>query len=310
MSLKIGGSSSDQSSSSSSTTSSNSNTNSSSNSTSNSTTTPNVPDWASSLTQNVAGQVGGLVGSNPQSYVAPANALQQQAAANASNLSGTPWDYDAASDTTRGVIQDNTPSISSDLNQFMSPYLKQVVAATSADLDASDANTRAQQALDLAGSGAFGGSGAALAQSATEGQLARARATTIGNLLNQGYSQALSGAEAQAQLQEQQQAQQLAAANQLASISGQYDADQRANIASQTATGDDLRNISQAQDQAPVTNTSQIVAMLNGLPINLFTGQTTAGNTSASGSSATTGYSNTQGNSSTQSQGQSNSFGF
>ena len=45
----------------------------------------------------------------------------------------------------------------------------------------------------------------------------------------------------------------------------------------QTAVGDDLRNISQAQAQAPVTSTQQIVAMLNGLPINLFTGQQNEG---------------------------------
>lgn len=263
MSLKIGGSKTD--------------TSGSSNTVSNSTTTPIVPDWASSLTQNIAGQVGGLAGTDPQSYVAPANPLQQQAAAGATSLSGSPWNFDAAADLTRGVAQDNTPSISSNINQFMNPYLKQVVGATSADLDANDAKVRAQQALSLAGSGAFGGSGAALAQAATEGELERARATSIGNLMSQGYSQALTGATSQAQLQQQQQQQQLAAANQLASLSSAYDANQRANIATQSATGDDLHNIAQAQDQAPITTTSQIVAMLNGLPINLFTGQTSSG---------------------------------
>jgi hypothetical protein len=263
MSFKIGGSATDS--------------QSSSNTTSNSTTTPVVPDWASSLTQNIAGQVGNLTQQNPQSLIAPANPLEQQAAANATNLSGTPWDYDGAEDLTGAIGNSTTPSISSNINQFMNPYLKDVVNATSADLDASDANTRAQQALDLAGSGAFGGSGAALAQSATEGQLARARATTIGGLLSQGYSDALTGATSQAQLQAQQQQQQLAAANQLANIAGDYNSDQRANIASQQSAGDDLRNITEQQDQAPVTSTQQIVALLSGLPINLFTGQTTNG---------------------------------
>src|SRR6185437_2117419 len=235
MSLKIGGSK--------------TNTSSSSNTTTNSTTTPNVPDWASSLTQNIAGQVGGLVGANPQSLVAPVNSLQTLAGANATNLSGLPWDYDAAEQLTGAVANTDTPSIAGNIGQFMSPYLKQVVGATSADLDASDAKVRAQQALDLAGSGAFGGSGAALTQSATEGELARARATSIGALLNQGYSQALGGAT--------QQAQRLAAAGQLAGIAGNYDANQRADIATQTATGDDLRNVAQQQDQAPVTSTAQ-----------------------------------------------------
>ncbi len=266
MSLKIGGSKTDSSSS--------SNTNTSS------TTTPVVPDWASSLTQKVAGQVGGLVGADPQGFVAPANSLQQQAGANATNLSGTPWDYDQAADLTGSVAGASTPSISGGISEFLNPYIQQVVGATSADLDANASKVRAQQALDLAGSGAFGGSGAALAQSATEGELARARATSIGNLLSQGYNQAVSAATSQAQLQQQQQAQRLAAANQLASIGDQYGANQRANIATQTATGDDLRNVAQQQDQAPVTSTAQVVAMLSGLPIGLFTGQQNTGTSS------------------------------
>jgi hypothetical protein len=263
MSLKIGGSK--------------TNSSGSSNTQTNSATTPIVPDWASSLTQNVAGRVGGLLDNNPQSLVAPANYLQNLAGANATNLSGTPWDYDAAAELTGAVANADTPSIAGDINQFMNPYLKQVVGATSADLDANDGRVRAQQALDLARSGAFGGSGAALTQSATEGELARARATTLGALRSQGFGQALGGATAQAQLQQQQQAQRLAAAGQLTGIAGQYGANQRANIATQTATGDDLRNVAQQQDQAPVTSTAQIVAMLSGLPINLFTGQTTDG---------------------------------
>jgi hypothetical protein len=220
------------------------------------------------------------------------NSLQTLAGANATNLSGLPWDYDAAEQLTGAVANTDTPSIAGNIGQFMSPYLKQVVGATSADLDASDAKVRAQQALNLAGSGAFGGSGAALTQSATEGELARARATSIGNLLNQGYSQALGGATSHAQLQQQQQAQRLAAAGQLAGIAGNYDANQRADIATQTATGDDLRNVVQQQDQAPVTSTAQIVAMLNGLPINLFTGQTTdsTGHTESKGTGSQVGF--------------------
>ncbi len=263
MSLKIG--------------SSKTNTSGSSNTQTSSTTTPNVPQWASDLTQNVAGRVGGLLNYDPQSLVAPANGLQTLAGANAANLSGSPWNFDASADLTRGVANADTPNIAGNINRFMNPYLHDVVDATSADLDASDGRVRAQQALDLAGSGAFGGSGAALTQSATEGELARARATSLGTLRSQGYAQALSGATAQAQLQQQQENQRLAAANQLAGLSSAYDANQRANIAAQTATGDDLRNVDQQQLQAPVTSAQQIVAALNGLPINLFTGSTTNG---------------------------------
>jgi hypothetical protein len=265
MSLKIGGSKS---------TSSNT-----SNTSSTSTTTPTVPGWASNLTQNVAGRVGGLLNDDPQSFVSPANSLQTLAGANATNLSGSPWNFDGAADLTRAVANSDAPSIAGNMRQFVNPYLRDVVDATSADLDASDGRVRAQQALDLAGSGAFGGSGAALTQSMTEGELARARASSLGALRSQGYAQALGGATSQAQLQQQQQAQRLAAAAQLGNLSSQYDANQRANIATQTATGDDLRGVTQQQLQAPETSTAQIVAMLNGLPINLFTGQTTQGTT-------------------------------
>lgn len=263
MSLKIGGSK--------------TNTSGSSNTTTSSTTTPVVPDWASSLTQNVSGRVGSLLDNNPQSLVAPPDPLQNLAAGNATNLSGTPWDYDAAEQLSGAVANTDTPNIADYIGRFMDPYLKNVVNATSADLDANDGRVRAQQALDLAGSGAFGGSGAALTQSATEGELARARATTLGTLRSQGYAQALGGATSQAQLQQQQENQRLAAAQQMANIAGAYGANQRANVATQTATGDDLRNIAQQQAQAPVTSTAQIVAMLSGLPINLFTGQTSDG---------------------------------
>ena len=273
MSLKIGGSK--------------TNTSGSSNTTTSSTTTPVVPDWASSLTQNVSGRVGSLLDNNPQSLVAPPDPLQNLAAGNAASLSGTPWDYDAAEQLSGAVANTDTPNIADYIGRFMDPYLKNVVNATSADLDANDGRVRAQQALDLAGSGAFGGSGAALTQSATEGELARARATTLGTLRSQGYAQALGGATSQAQLQQQQENQRLAAAQQMANIAGAYGANQRANIATQTATGDDLRNVAQQQAQAPVTSTAQIVAMLSGLPINLFTGSTSDGtsNTQTKGQS-------------------------
>src|SRR5437870_1949800 len=97
MSLKIGGSK--------------TNSSNTSNTTTNSTTTPTVPDWASNLTQNVAGRVGGLMSSDPYGQVAPANGLQHLAGANATNLSGLPWNFDAEADLTRAVANSDAPSI-------------------------------------------------------------------------------------------------------------------------------------------------------------------------------------------------------
>lgn len=307
MSLKIGAS--------------HSKTSSTSSTTNHATTTPIVPAWASNLTQGVAGRVGGLLELDPKSLVAPTQDLQTQAAAGAANLSGTPWAYDGALDLTKGAANTSwadsymsspTPVASggeaSDyVGRYLNPYLHAVVDSTSADLDAHDGHVRAQQALDLAGSGAFGGSGAALTQSMTEGELARARATSLSGLRSQAYGTALTAASgdadratqarvanAQTALQDraqkvgfgfQGQQQQLAAGAQIGSLAGAYAATQRANIQTQGDMGATLRGIDQEQRQAPVTSSQQIVAMLSGLPINLFTGQ----QTDATGSAASKG---------------------
>jgi len=263
--------------------------------TSKSTTTPIAPEWASNLTQGVAGRVGGLMSLDPQAGVAPVHALQARAGAGATNLSGSPWNYDMAADLTRagadtswlGAYSGAPAARASDyVSDYFSPYLKEVVDTTAADLDANAGIVRAKQALDMAGSGAFGGSGAALTQSMTEGELSRARASALGSLRSQGYATALGAAigDADRALQDRTlkldagfrgQQQQLAAGNQLAGVSSAYDANQRANIQTQAELGGTLRGIDQDQRQAPVNQTQQLVAMLSGLPIGLFTGQET-----------------------------------
>lgn len=310
MSLKIGGS--------------HKSTSTSSNTNTSSTTTPIVPEWASNLTQSAAGQVGNLASLNPQSLVAPAQPLQTQAAAGAANLSGQGLAYQNAVDLTQAgsdsswmspYLTANTPFASGGkaydyVSNYMDPYLNEVVDSTAADLDANAGQVRAKQALDLAGSGAFGGSGAALTQSMTEGELARARATTLSGLKSQGYNTALTAAAGDADratqarianaqialqdqgqksnLQLQGQQQQLAAGNQMANIGSAWDANQRANVATQADVGSTLRGIDQDQRQAPVTSTQQIVALLGGLPINLFTGSQQNATESKKGTEKTT----------------------
>jgi hypothetical protein len=253
-------------------------------------TTPLVPQWADTLTQDVAGRISGLNQLDPQSLVAGVNPLQTQAGAGAQNLNDRPWLLDSAVGETGYVMGANAPQVgqaataSPYIQQYMDPYLKDVVGATDAELSAHEGQVRAQQALDLAGSGAFGGSGAALTQSMTEGELARARASTLSGLRSQGYTQALGAAqqdaqrsesakELNAQLRSQQMDRALTAARQLTGLSNDYDANTRANIATQGQAGDMLRGVEQQQLQAPATSTQQVVAMLSGLPIQLFTGQ-------------------------------------
>lgn len=52
---------------------------------------------------------------------------------------------------------------------------------------------------------------------------------------------------------------------------------QRANLAAQAQIGAALRDVDQQQRQAPITSAQQVVAMLNGLPIGLFTGEEVKG---------------------------------
>lgn len=282
----------------------------------NKTTTPLNPPWATEVVQNAAGRVNGLLGTDPQSYVAPAHPLQQQAQWGASELDGYNGNFAQATDLTRGAantawaapfMNTDTPFASGGkaydyVNRYLNPYLGEVVDASAADFDANAGQVRAQQALDLAGSGAFGGSGAALTQSMTEGELARARASTLSGLRSQAYNAALGAAAGDAeratqarisnsQIKLQDQAnkfgfglqagqQQLAAANQLSGIASALDVNRRANIDTRAQLGTLMRGVEQERLQAPITTTQQLLAALQGLPLGLFAGQQEQGSQS------------------------------
>ena len=135
-----------------------------------STTTPTLPGWATSLTQGAAGQVGRVMGMDPASLVAPAHPLQTLSANRAAGLTGLPWNFDRAAALTRGAADTSwlTPHMnaatpqaaagqaSDYLSRYQNPYLRDVVDSSAADFDAHAGQVRAQQALDLAGAGAFG----------------------------------------------------------------------------------------------------------------------------------------------------------
>ena len=295
------------------------------------TTTPTLPDWATSAVRGATGRAESLMDRDPTSFVAGPNALQQQAAAGAPGLSDGAASFDAARGLTQGAADTSwlSPHMTADtpfasggkaynyVDRYLNPYLHDVVDASAADFDAHGGQVRAQQALDLAGSGAFGGSGAALTQSMTEGELARARASTLSGLRSHGYDTALGAAagdadratqariaNAQTALQDraqkvgfgfQGQQLQLQTANQLANLTASQGNEARANIATQAGVGDSLRNIAQQQAQAPLTTNAQIAAMLSGLPISLFAGKTEEGTSSNASTTSESGTSKTKG---------------
>lgn len=267
------------------------------NSTSNTnfTTSPTNAPWATDLATMLAGHVTDLQGADPTKYVAGATPLLNTAATSAGDLSGTPWAYDGASDVTRGLANAKAPDIASQIGKFMDPYLSGVVGATSADLDHSD-NIARQQA-DLAHPEAFGGSGIALTKSAVEDALSRARATSLGGLRSQGYSQALGGATNQAQLQQQQMGLRLGAAKQLADIGSESEATKRANIATQVGAAQPIQAINQATAQAPLDFQAFLSQLFAGTLPQLFQGQT--GTEDQTGTENTTGTSKGTGTTST-----------
>lgn len=72
------------------------------------------------------------------------------------------------------------------INALQDPYNAAVVDATMADFDERAGQVRAGQAANAA-RGAFGGSRYGISEAQTEGELSRARASTMGGLLSDGY---------------------------------------------------------------------------------------------------------------------------
>ena len=276
--------------------------------TNHSVTAPTNPDWMTSTAQSLNSQVQGLGATDPTSFVAPVSGLQQQAADEAGGLSGV------SSGSGDGVGSDAwfsklmsqpAPTVSSaslldNLSSYENPYRDEVVNASMADFDANADRTRASQDLALAGQGAFGGSGAALTRSQSEGELARARNTQLSNLLsgmfttsaglsNEDAARRQEAATANAQLAEQN----AQTNDQLAQFQANYginrDANARSNIATQDTMGQQLRGVDQQYRTAPLTSLGQQIEMFSGLPLAMFHGSTTDSNGTNNGTSTSSG---------------------
>lgn len=171
------------------------------------TTTPNNPVWVSSGLEALGNRASGLAALDPKSFVAGPSALQTKAFDAAGGLTSSPYfgqagdifnrvagagantydaqGYDATDATSQGYT---ASSLLEGLDKYMSPYTGQVVDAALADFDYGAGQTRANQALDEARSGAFGGSGAAIGRSLTEGEIMRGRGALSAQLRDQGFT--------------------------------------------------------------------------------------------------------------------------
>jgi hypothetical protein len=201
---------------------------------------------------------------DPTSYVAGPSALQQQAFQGAGALAPS-GNYAEGSNLVR-----NNASALPGVQDWMSPYTKNVVDSTLADFDANAGAIRAAQAAGAAKTGAFGGSRYGITEAETEGQLARARANAESTLLAQGYDKATAAALANAQLGQ-------SAGMNLAQIGATSDASNRSNIALQGALGDTQRGIAQDMATAPITLAQVIAALQGSNQYGLLQGQESSG---------------------------------
>lgn len=101
-------------------------------------------------------------------------------------------------DSAAGLINAGSGSVAGNMAQYQNPYLDQVINATQADFDRSNA----KQLSDVTGNarlaGSLGGDREAVAKALTAAEQARVQNPVIANLRSQGYNTALSAAQSDA----------------------------------------------------------------------------------------------------------------
>lgn len=253
-------------------------------STSHSVTTPTNPEWVRNMAQSLNLGIQKIGGASPYDYVAPVSALERQAESGAAGLGALKGGdaKTAGSDAWfSNLLNGAAPTVSSaslldNLSSYYSPYRQEVTDAAMADFDANAGKTRAAQDLAIAGQGAFGGSGAALAKSQTEGELARARSTQLSQMLQEMFttSAGLSGQDADRRQQASSANAQLALQDRQMKLQGALDraTSNRDDITTQAALGAQLRAADDQMRKAPITTLGSQIDMFSGLPTSLFTG--------------------------------------
>lgn len=137
---------------------------------------------------------------DPNAFVAPLNATQQAGVAGANQYANAaqPYYSTAADYTQQGAGAVNPTALDQNaINQYMSPYLNNVVGSTMANLRQQQGQEASQFAGGLASSGAWGGDRAGIAAANLAKQQEMASGQILSGLLNQGYGQALQTAQQQ-----------------------------------------------------------------------------------------------------------------
>ena len=150
--------------------------------------------------QNAANRPFQTYSSDPNAFVAPINAQQTGAI---SNINATANSYQPAVQAGEGLTLAGAGSVDpnaitgSTINQYMSPYLSDVVGSEAALLNQNNQQQQSGQLGTAISSGAFGGDRAGIAAANLAQQQNLANASIYSNLLNQGYNTALGTAQQQ-----------------------------------------------------------------------------------------------------------------
>lgn len=256
--------------------------------------TPDNPDWVTQPIQGLLGNINSLAGKDPGQFVAGANPLLTQAGTGAGALTTNPGFGDASSMfKSIGGAPANTAtgaSLLDNLQSYMNPYTNDVVNTTLKGYDQNSDITRTNQALGIARTKAFGGSGEALTKSLTEGQLATGRAQTEAQLRDQAFNTGAGLSLSDAQLRQQNSefnagqkdsalTRGLAAAQGLTGNAAAKTGAENTNIATQGNIGSILQQLDQAKAGAPLNVLQTLAGITGSLPLNLYQGQTTDGTT-------------------------------
>lgn len=274
-----------------------------SNTTLNKTSQRTNPEWIKKLAEGFGGEITDLSGIDPYSLVPGANPLQDKGFADAAGLGGMAETFGGALDMTAGAGNSAAPRTeyvksSKMIGEFMDPYLKDVVDTSLADYDFGAGQTRAQQDLDIAGSGGFGGSGSALTKSATEDAILRGRGGLSAGLRSQGFNTALAAAQNEAArkqgandvnagLYAGQLDRSITAGRSLADIASTFGGERRADLGATMAAGDVMRGIEGERANAVPDWLRQRQDLFAGLPLDLFGGEEMTGTTDTTETSTT-----------------------
>jgi hypothetical protein len=300
-------------------------------------TTPTRPDWVDAQARGLNDALTDLGRRDPAASVAQLSDLERRAADGAAGLGvgagwgagGTDWaNWGRPAVEPAGLVlagRGEVPqaaSVLDNLSAYMTPFRDQVLNAAMDDYDAEAGRRRAAQDLELAGQGAFGGSGAALTRSLTEGELARGRNTRLAGLLDQMFSQGagrasgdadrrqqastaaaqlvqsrdlerarLSQASETARMQDALARAQLGQEGELARSRLGLDeaASRRADAETQAQIGAQARAVEQARLSAPEQALARRIEMFSGLPLGLFQGSETNSQGQRTGTETTNG---------------------